>query len=207
MSYQTDLFDAMVNDVITLTARPDLADETALALRTATNNAHFSDGYPRDLVTQTVQLPNASYQTTLNIPTLFPRFRGLSAIRPLDVNFVPVFAYGEEGRINVIELGDIYDDYGAIKNNIAYVAGESLNIRSLTNTYGFLVEWFKAPETMRELYNSWIAQLYPDVILYWAASIVLDTNGNEEKAKKYMGMTQSVHIPYLKNNFLLGVIR
>lgn len=206
MSFQQDLFDDMVNDIITLTARPDLADETALALRTATNNAHFSDGYPRDLVTQSVQLPNASYQTTLNIPTLFPKFRGLSQLKGLDVNY-SVLADGETSRIEVVELNDIYDDYNVIKNNIAYVAGESINIRSLTNTYGFLVEWFKAPETKRDNYNSWIAQLYPDVILYWAASLVLDTNGNEEKATKFMKQVQQIHLPYLKNNFLLGVIR
>lgn len=206
MSYQQDLFDAMVADVITLTARPDLADETALALRTATNNAHFSDAYSRDLVTQSVQLPNASYQTSLNIPTLFPKLRGLSAIKALDINGAPI-AVSPDSQIEVIELGDIYDDYGTLRNNIAYLAGENVNVRSLTNSYGYLVEWFKAPETRRDTYTSWIAQLYPDVILYWAASLVLDTNGNEEKATKFMKQVQQIHLPYLKNNFLLGVIR
>jgi len=206
MSYQQDLFDAMVNDVITLTARPDLAEETALAVRTATNSAHFSDAYPRDLVTQSVQLPNGSYQTSMNIPTLFPKLRGLSAIKALDVNGAPL-AVSADSKIEVIELGDIYDDYETLRNNIAYIAGENVNVRSLTSSYGYLVEWFKAPEVRRDTYNSWIAQLYPDVILYWAASLVLDTNGNEEKANKFMKQVQQIHLPYLRNNFLLGVIR
>lgn len=203
MTVQTDLYQELLDDIIALTARPDLEVETEIALRTATLNAHLSDAYPRDLQTTVVKLPNASYLTQLDIPTLFPKLRGLSKIQPLDVNYSPV-VLADEDKVEIIELGDIYDDYGSLKNNVAYLAGDTINVRSLMNSYGFLVSWFKAPLVKRTEYNSWIAQLYPTVILYWAASIVLDTNGNEEKANKYMDMTQRIHVPFLKQNFLLG---
>lgn len=205
MSAATDLYDSMVQDVITLTARPDLEAEVELAMRTATNSAHLTDAYARDYQMLPVQLPNASYQTSLDIPTLFPRLRGLASIQPLDVNNLPIQSPGNS--IEVIELGDIYDDFGAVKNNVAYLAGDKLNIRSSVNSNGYLIGWFSAPNTRRENYSSWIAQLYPDVILYWAASIVLDTNGNEAKAAKYMKMTVELHIPFLKANYLLGELR
>lgn len=205
MTYNTDLFDEMVADVMTLTARPDLAGETALAVRTATNNVHFCDAFPRDLQSTIVQLPIASYVAQLDIPTLFPRLRGLSAVKQLDVSGMPL-AGREAGSIEVVELADIYDDYNEWRSNIAYVAGDKINVKANILSPGFLVEWFKAPATKREQYNSWIAVAYPDVILYWAASLVLSTNGNEEKAQKYMQLTQQIHVPYLKANFLLGAI-
>lgn len=206
MSVATDLYDSMVADITTLTARPDLEGEIEIALRTATSSAHLSDAYARDYQLTPVQLPNASYQTSLDVPTLFPRMRGLGSIQPLDSNFQPILL-PPENKVNIIELGDIYDDYGSVRNNVAYLAGDKLNIRSATNDNGYLVGWFMAPNTRRDYYSSWIAQLYPDVILYWAASIVLDTNGNEAKATKYMNMTLQIHVPFLKANFLLGELR
>lgn len=206
MSTQTDLYDGMLADIYTLTKRPDLDAETNLALRTATNNAHFCDAFPRDCSTMLVQLPTSAYLAQLDLPTLFPGFRGISKIRQLDVNFQPM-VFAPDQQIEVIELSDIYDDYGTLRSNVAYVAGDKINIRSVIASHGFTVTWFQAPRVRREQYNSWIAQLYPEIILYWAASIVLDTNGNEQKAAKYMGMTQQIHIPFLKSNFLQGEMR
>jgi len=206
MTAQTDLFDAMVADVITLTARPDLDAETALAVRTATNNAHLSDAYARDCRTVSVQLPLTTYVTQLDIPTLFPRMRGLNRVQLLDQYYVPITLSTDE-QLRIIELGDLYDSFGSLRDNVAYLAGEKLNIRTFLQGYGFLVTYFLAPNVRRDVYDSWIAQLYPDAILYWAASIVLDTNGNEAKAAKYMAMTQQVHIPFLKSSFLLGELR
>lgn len=206
MSYQEQLYDGLLTDIYALTARPDLEAETELALRTATVNAHLSDAYPRDMFTSQVQLPNASYLSSLDVPSLFPGLRGINKITPLDSNLQPVILSPED-EIKIIELGDIYDDYGQLRNNVVYLAGDSINIRSLLNSYGYIVSWFRSPNLRRSTYNSWIAQVYPTIIVYWAASIVLDTNGNEAKAQKYMKMTSDIHLPFLKANFLFGELR
>lgn len=206
MTVETDRYDAMLADIYTLTKRSDLEEESAVALRTATSNAHFCDAFPRDSDVRVVQLANPSFTTQLDLGTLFPRFRGMSQIRALDIGMAPM-VFDEANQLKVIELSDIYDSYGALRSNVAYVAGDKINVRTLLASYGFSVSWFKAPATRRTEYNSWIADMYPEVILYWAAAIVLDTSGNEEKAKKYMNMTTQIHIPYLKSNFLFGEIR
>ena len=206
MTTSTDLFDGMIEDIYTLTARPDLDGETLLALRTATNSAHLSDAYPRDLQTMSIQLPIPGYLTQLDIPTVFPRLRGLGSVRVLDESYTPPQVLQEQ-QVKVIELGDIYDDYGALRSNVAYIAGDKINIRSSILSYGYLVEGFIAPHVRRTEYNSWIAQLFPDVILYWAAAIVLGTNGNEEKSNKYMGMVEKQLLPAMRANFLLGETR
>lgn len=194
----TAIFQEIYDDVVTLTGRPDLADETAVAIRTATRSIHGRYNFPRDLATELVKLPNAIQIVGLDIQTLFPRFRTTSTVRPLDSAFAPV----DSIHIEIREIGDIYDPiYGTLLDNIAYVAGSSLNIRCLSGAYGFLVEYFKGPEVRPDYYNSWIAQLAPDAIIYQAASIVLSTNGNEEKAASYKKSVDSIYVPDLISNY------
>lgn len=207
MTIQTDLFDSMLEDIYTLTNRPDLEAETALALKAATTNAHLTDVYPRDCVTDHVQLPNSAGAVALNISTLFPLMRGISTIRPTDINGLAL-APNDWNHIEVVELGDIYDpEYGNLRTKIAYISGDSLVVRYPINVNGFIVEWIRAPQTRRELYNSWIAQMAPSVIHYWAGAIILNTNGNEEKARSYFSQVEKFYIPQLKSNFLLGAQR
>lgn len=204
MSSQTDLYDQLLDDVITLTARQDLADESAIALRTATQTVHGAFNFPRDLVTKFVKLPNPSFLTGLDIQVLLERFRALSTVRITDINDNPV----NSPEIDIVEIGDIYDpEYRTIKNNIAYVAGTALNIRSSISAYGYLIDFYQVPFVRREQYNSWIAQLYSDPILYLAASIVLQTNGNEEKAASYMRMYTGILLPQLISSFGQSAMR
>lgn len=207
MSFQTDLYDAMLADIYALTNRPDLEAETAIALRSATTNAHLTDVYPRDIVTQQVQLPNSANVVALNISTLFPMLRGVSTVRPLDIN-MNLLAPNEHNQIDVVEMGDIYDpEYGNIRQRIAYVSGDSLVIRYPISITGYVVEYLRAPQTKRALYDSWIAQMSPAIIQFWAAAIVMNTNGNEEKARSYLTQVEKFYIPQLKSNFLMGAQR
>lgn len=207
MSFQTDLYDSMLENVIALTARPDLEAETAIALRAATTNAHLTDAYVRDCVTQYVQIPNAVGAVSLNISTLFPQFRGISKVRPADVNG-NLISMGDRGGIEIVELGDVFDqEYGTLRTNLAYVSGDSLVIRSPYNVNGFVIDWFRAPKVRRTEYDSWIAQLAPTIIELWAAALVFSTNGNDEKARNYLTQIQQFYIPQLKSNFLLGAMR
>lgn len=207
MTWQQDLYDSMLTDVVTLTNRSDLEGECAIALRAATTNAHLTDAYFRDIAVTQVQLPNSSNQLGLDIPTLFGLVRGFSTIRPIDQNF-NVLSPVESQRIEIVEMGDIYDpEYGNLRTNIAYASGNSLVIRCPIQCWGYVVEWVKAPQTRRDLYDSWIAQLAPSVIIFWAAALVMNTNGNEEKARSYLTQVEKLYIPQLKSNFLLSAMR
>lgn len=207
MTWQTTLYDAMLADVNSLTSRADATAESAIALRAATTNMHMSDTYWRDAVTASVQLPNASNLVALDINTLFPGARGFQSIRPLDVNG-NVVVMGEGNEIEIVEMGDIYDsEYGTLRNNIAYTSGSNLVVRCPMNSNGYAVSYLRAPQTSRTLYDSWIAQMYPSGIIFWAAALVYQTNGNEEKAKNYLLQVEKFYIPQLKQNALLSVMR
>lgn len=204
MSMQEELYDAMLADVITLTNRPDLEAECSVALRTATLSAHMGATYLRDIVTATVQLPNASYLTSVDIQVLLPRCRGVSLVRLLDSTGSPL----ETPAIDVVEFGDIYDPlYGDLKSNIAYLAGTSLNVRSSVPASGYSISYYQLPQVRRSEYNSWIAQLAPECIVYGAAAIVLSTNGNEEKAASYSKAVATLYKPQLDMNFQTSAMR
>lgn len=207
MTFQTDLWDEMLQDIYSLTNRDDLEAETAIALRTATSNAHLSANYPRDVTVTQVQLPNSSNQVAFDMPTLFPNCRGFLDIKPIDSSFNILPLY-QNPLIEIVEMGDIYDpEYKNLRTNIAFVSGAQLVVRCPIQCWGYMIQWSVAPQTRRELYNSWIAQMMPSAILYDAASIVLNTNGNEEKSVRYRKMVDDVYYPQLKSNFLLSAIR
>jgi hypothetical protein len=105
MSTQTDRFDSVLDAVMVLTKRIDLQSETELAVKTATLNAHLTAFYPRDLVTQEVNLVNCVFVHSLDILSLFPRCRGFERIRLLNVSGYPM----EYPQIEIIEIGDIYE--------------------------------------------------------------------------------------------------
>ena len=204
MSAQTDLYDELFADIVSLTARPDLEAETQIALRSAVASIHGRFNFPRDLSTKLVKLPNSSYQTALDIQVSFPRMRGLSQIRLVDQTDNPMTS----PHIEVVEIGDIYDpEYGTLKNNIAYIGGSSINIRTNIPAYGYLVDYYLAPITRRDQFNSWIAQLDPAAILHLAASLVFQTNGNEEKAATYLRMVEQIYLPQLISNYGMSAIR
>lgn len=210
MTWQTDLYDQMVADIVEYTARPDQQAEIEIAMRTATTNAHLTDAYFRDRITTQVQLPNSANQFAIDIPTMLPGLRGLIDIRPIDMNqnLLYLDGYTTAPHIEIVEAGDIYDpDYGNVRPNIAYVSGTNLTIRYPMSVGGFVVEYLRSPQTRRELYTSWIAQEVPAIIIFWAAAILYSTNGNMEKAQALLKQVEQFFIPQLKQNYLLANMR
>jgi len=178
----TALYSAILADVIAITNRPELVTEHALAIRTATRAAHFGNTYFLDAVELDYTLPGGpAYTAQLNKTTIgAARLRALNMIQLIDATSVVVY----KPEIEVVELGDILDvEYRTIKNNIAYIAGGVINIRSSLAASGFRLTYFQSPNVTEATYDSWIANLAPDIIIYAAAANVSMMTGNAEKAK------------------------
>lgn len=206
---QEALYDSLINDLLTLTKRNDEQETLEVHLRSSTTAAHCLAFFPRDLETAVVKLPNASALTALNVPTLFPRLRSFERVRVLDANYNPL----DLPKIDVIEVGEEYDvNYPSyLKDNVAYQAGSSFNIRCLGNSYGFLVQYYSLPFVTRSQYNSWIAQLMPDVIIQMTLQKFYNDIGKEEDAARKSRLLDDGRgnglVWDLKRNFLLGQAR
>jgi hypothetical protein len=181
------LWDSVAADVVSITNRPELVDVTALGVRQATLRAHGCAQFPRDLVITLVPNADQSQAFTnivVNTATEFVRFRDTKRVQLLDVNQNAL----DFPVVELVEVDDIYEpgyqDRGIKKSNIAWLAGTNLNVYTNSGSYGANVTWYQAPDLNPDTYNSWIAQLFADVIIWDAARFVWNRTGNEMKAKE-----------------------
>jgi hypothetical protein len=172
------LFTDTVDQVYTLTNRPDLVGETALAVRQATLSAHRSDYYPRDLTELSIAVtPLAIFQ--LDIPTYFPNWRNFSYIRPYDLATLSASSF----LLSPLAPDAIFDEYLVEKVNVYYVGGNNLNIKLAAASGGFLVGYYRNPVlTPDASYESWVAREHPAIIILDAAIKVFGMIGYEEAA-------------------------
>ena len=180
----TALWDGLVDDVVTLTNRPGLVNETILGLKQGTMRAHLLDKFPRDLVITDYVDPSGESVNELAIPTTstFTRFRDVSAVQLLDVDSEPLSA----PVVELCEIDGIYEpSYPGVKKPwVAWLAGTSLNVYSVSGMYGARTNWWQSPNLDPDTYNSWIAESFPDVIVWYAARLVWNRSGNDAKMKE-----------------------
>lgn len=173
---------SLTADVITLTNRPDLVGETALAIRAATLKAHGTDYFYKDLVETGIQFDYSQSQQTLEYKSLIPRWRALKYIRKYDYSTPP----GTPGKfLDVLTPESILDSYGINRENVCYVAGLEVQIRCTEAQQYFLLGCYVHPDVTVDNYDSWIADEAPITIIYEAAATVFKTIGYDEQAAVY----------------------
>ena len=186
-------FAELVSDVYILTNRPYLVDETKLAVKMATLKAHQSDYYPKDLHEVGLQWPTPDYLQSIEYRTLIPRWRAFKYLRKYAGS-----APGEFFKLLTPE--ETLDGYGINKENVCYIAGEMLEIRSDTQDSNMILGCYLNPVTDENNYNSWIALDHPYAITFEAARIIFRQVGSidesnsmrQEVAEQYQILKQEV---------------
>jgi hypothetical protein len=193
---------SLVNDVYTLTNRPDLVGETILAVRNATLKAHRSDFYPKDIFETGIQFDYSQAQQSIEFGILIPRWRALKYVR----KYIPDnMGGGTPGAfLDVITPEEVLDSYNVNRDNVAYVAGLELKIRSSEAIQYALLGCYILPDVTPSNYNSWIANSQPSLIIYEAAATVFKTIGYDEQNATYARMVLDEYAQ-LKQDNILGV--
>ena len=167
----------LVSEVYVQTNRPDLVEKTSSAIRAATLLAHHSDFYKKDILETGISFDTAAYKQSLDTDVV-PRYRKLKWIRKYDnVSELP----GD--FLTVIDVPEILDDYGIERENIAYEAGQNIQISSNTELQYMLMGVYVSPDVTSLNYNSWVADNFPYLIIHDAAAKVFQSIGNLEQAK------------------------
>jgi hypothetical protein len=210
----TTLFQDLVADVITETARPDLgftvdggSGEIPLAVQAATLKMHGMDFYFRDAISAQVVFDEAAYIQTLDTSVL-PRYRNIwyfrkwdptlqesqldpSSLLPLLDGTQPWSVAERLGFIFPLSPTDILDGYGAEKADVMYQAGTQINIKSATSLERGLISYFAWPyignanaSNYNPNYDSWIARGHKFAIIYDAAATVMQKKGQQDQARK-----------------------
>ncbi len=168
-------FTELVNDVYTITNRPDLVNETKLAVKVATLKAHQSDFYPKDLYEVGINWPTPEYIQSLEYRTLIPRWRAFKYLRKYTDG-------SPAGFFTFLTPEQTLDRYNVNKENICYLAGESLEIRSDSQDDYMLLSCYIHPIVEEATYSSWVALDHPYSIVYEAARSVFKQIGWDEQA-------------------------
>ena len=111
-----DLFSSLLNDVYVHTNRPDLVNETTLAIKKATSKAHGSDEFPEDFVQVAIVTTATDDPTvyTVDVTTApFVRHRKILHIVNTDT----------KRQYKPITLDDLFDSYGITRKDCWYKAG------------------------------------------------------------------------------------
>ena len=173
-------FAEQLEEVYLITNRRDLEAETKSAIKAATLKAHHSDFYSKDIFETGVEFSSSSYRQSLDYVTLYSNFRAFKYVRVVT---------GEDDdlgtTIEIITPEEVLDSYGCNRNDIAYVAGRVLEIRSSTSFTKILIGAYVLPIVREVDYLSWVAEQHPFAIVYEAARVVFKAIGYSEQSTAF----------------------
>jgi hypothetical protein len=167
-------------EVVTLTSRPDLdvTGQILLAVRNATLKMHQVDYFPKDIYEVTLAFTTSTFLQQFDLPTNIPRWRALKYLRKYDITT------GTPGKFfEPIVPENVLDDYSVQRDDVVYLGGDTLQIRSSTAFQHALLGAYLNPDITVSGYTSWIARDYPYVIVNEAAAIILKISGKDEEAR------------------------
>jgi len=167
----------LIQEVYTLTGRPDLVDRTASAVRSATLKMHQKDFWYKDLFETGISFSASEYFQQFAYRTLLPRWRAVKYIREYDATFSTPGKFFE-----LVPPAKVVDEYGLSRENIFYIAGEEVDIRSSTPFQYCLLGCYLNPDITDAGYNSWIALDHPYAIVYEAAATVFKGIGKDDES-------------------------
>lgn len=186
---------SLMNDVYVITNRDDLVAETKLAVKMATLKMHQLDDFPKDIVETGIAWTPAAYIQSLDYKAIIPTWRRFKYLRK--------YADGLAGDFfKYLSPEETLDRYNVNKENICYLAGTQIEIRSNTQDDYMLVAAYASPDITDTGFSSWIADEHPYAIICDAAASVFKQIGFDEQAS-YMKQTVAEQIAILRQSNIL----
>lgn len=196
-------FNALVNDVYTLTKKPNLIEETKLAVKSATLQLHRQEFFSKDLLETALQYSENAYFQTIVYRSLFPRYRSTKYIRKYDMST----GIGVAGKFLIMRTPDeMLDSYGVELADVWYLAGDVIQVKSSDPIQYSLIGVYLNPDISSESnYTSWIADEAPYAVVYQAASIVFGNVLKDKTARDTNLAMAQMEFTQIKNSNILDV--
>lgn len=178
---------AIVADVYSLTARPDLIAETALAVRKATMKAHSADLWKNDLAVVYPTMPVLSangdvsfrYALDLTDTATYPLYRRVSYVKEYNVPLT-----GQEIQFKELDMDRLLDNYLLEGINYFSQAGMQVQLRCNKALGQVAVGYYKYPDINQATYTSWIADQYRDMIIEEATAAIYKAIGKDTEYQR-----------------------
>ena len=189
------------NDMLTLvtdeTRRPELVSLTKSAIRMATLRAHRVASFPRDNRTYRYAFtPNAVSTRYVDVPSIYdliPQLRTIQMGQCVDpTSLLPV------EQLEWRDPADTFDKHGVVRQSIYTLMGNTIRCYPIMQTGILDIFYYADPVVTDAGYASWIADLHPEELAKWAASIVQTRTGAMDIAK----MNLQTNIQPFKENLI-----
>lgn len=202
-------FAELQDSVITITKRPDLVNETILALKRAIIKEHSAMDYPRDLARLSSALVQPSpnnyrYDVSLTSLGLYPQARKIQEVReivsPQGISYNTF--EGVQGQLVFTERApdNIFDAYGVERQSYWYRLGGNLIIVAPRQVDNVLITYYAVPSTaVLANYSDWMADMYDYVLYTHAAAEIFRIIGKSEEYKMQLAMTQENRLDIVRN--------
>lgn len=185
-------------EVALLTNRDDLnvSNHILSAVQAATLKAHHLDYFYKDIYEVTLNFPDPELTLQqFEYQTLIPRWRSLKYFRKVESG-IPTTLF------EIILPETVLDSYSINRENVCYVAGTILQIRSSTALARALLGCYLNPVLTPASYTSWIAVDHPYAIVYDAAATIFKMIGKSDEFAAYRGLRDEQFILLRQNNIL-----
>lgn len=177
----------LVATVVDITGRPNLIPQIQRSIAKATLKAHLIDFWLRDIVEKKVsaEVSSVAPRFELYISTQLPRFRKLAYLNGYDDTVIPPCVLQQFSEVDPTGIRDLYYNK---KENVCYYAGDIITIYTNQTPPKFLIGYFTYPKVQSTDYESWIAEMFPDVITDEASVEIFGSIGDFDEANRRKNM-------------------
>lgn len=202
----------LASEVYNVTRRPDLTNQTAQAIRTATLMLHQRAFYPKDLQEFFIDFEEVNYLQQFQYETYVPFWRALSYFKHLDYRYssqLPVapnacFNQFSNKEFNIITPDNIFDYFGGLKTNVAYLSGINWNMRASFPFQKVRCGCYLNPNVTNDGYSSWIADKHEFAVVYEAARLIFNQIGLDAE-QQVMQNNVATQVAIIDTANLVGV--
>lgn len=169
-------FTDVVNEVISITKRPDRVSDIRRIVNTTISQCCLGTDFARDLVEEVLPISSSDYVQSVPISEL-TRFRKFEYIRP----------YGRRCPIEKLDGPlAIYGEGGKEKSNCFYVAGSNVVVKLSGLTDSLHVGYFQYPPILTDAAPTfWLLDVAPFMIVEGAAGRLFRNIGDEASARQH----------------------
>jgi hypothetical protein len=193
-------FSDVLNEVYTLTNRPELVAESTSAVKAATLKMHHAEFWPQDIYETQVNFGALDYQQQFQYKQAIPLFRTFKYARVIDPSglaslYSPNLLGQPLDPINdgikllqfftPIDPLNTLDQYKVDRKNTCYLAGAQINFRCQAQFQYILFGCYVNPNITTTGYSSWIADEHLYAIVFEAVRQVFAMIGYAEQATNY----------------------
>jgi hypothetical protein len=170
------------NEVYAITNRPDMATQTQSAVRNATLSIHQADYFYKDLFETGIDLEVEDFLQAFDYLNPMPRFRSIKYIRKSDAS-----GTGDGKFLDIVVPELVTDAYKINRTDIAYLAGDIIQIKSSTPLRYILVGAYVNPDITVASFSSWVARDHPFAIVALAAARIFKQVGKDSEYAVWTG--------------------